>query len=739
MQGKTINGFTLQRLLGVGGMAEVWYAESRIGTKAAVKILLEKLSRDEQIQDRFLNEAKVMVPLDHPNIRKVYGYDEIDGRPAIVMEYLDGSDLKSRMKNGQHFSQEELSKWWNQMVDALNYTHTLNIVHRDIKPSNIFIDQRGNAKLLDFGIAKVADTTTGTLTGSTLGTRIYMSPEQVRDPKRVGPASDTYSLAVTFVHLLTGKAPYDNSISSDYDIQESIVRKPVDLGNVPADWQGFLSPYLEKDPTKRPALKPFETEGIMKTTKTTETAGAIGGIKTTGTTITTGTTDDEGTLVDVPPVKPEPIKPKSKKPETKKPSTKKAGPKPIANTEPQPNNDKPNNKRWLWIGLAIAAVVLALALVLLLSKGKKSDKDKNSGALLSGTIETPTNERFVGTWVSPSGDSIAFDESGFTLFDNGEMTAFNMGNIDYKLWMLEDNHLIFVGEFSNGLDTVATRVVQESFEVIAIESNYLTLGQDGYYVTYYKDFAKDKPAEDYYDDQVAIPDMSMDTVPYKEVKQSQTQASSKPEVKKDAPKNSSAGGHEYIDLGLPSGTLWATCNIGTDKPEGYGNYYAWGETRTKTTYDWTTYKYADGDRRKLKKYCNESYYGVDGFTDNLTSLQNIDDPAAVNWGSGWRTPTKEQWEELFKNTTHNNLATQNGVRGCRLTSKKNGQSLFLPYADSNVDGKSRHTGSEGYYWSLSLDTHNSDGAWGINVNSSYYDINSYIRCSGFSVRPVRDN
>ena len=257
MQGKTINGFTLQRLLGEGGMAEVWYAESKIGTKAAVKIMSEKLSHDNQMQERFLNEAKVMVMLDHPNIRKVYGFDEIDGRPAIVMEYLEGADLKERMKSGQHFTQEELEKWWGQLVDALNYTHAQGIVHRDIKPSNIFIDQRDNARLLDFGIAKVVDTTTGTMTGFTLGTRIYMSPEQVKDPKRVGPSSDVYSLAVSFVHLLTGKAPYDSTTSSDYDIQESIVRKPVDMSKVPAAWHDFLAPYLAKRPEDRPALRTF--------------------------------------------------------------------------------------------------------------------------------------------------------------------------------------------------------------------------------------------------------------------------------------------------------------------------------------------------------------------------------------------------------------------------------------------------------------------------------------------------
>ena len=149
MQGKTINGFVLQRRLGKGGMAEVWYAENEIGMKAAVKIMSEMLAHNPMMQERFLNEAKVMVKLDHPNIRKVYGYGNVDDRPAIIMEYLDGTDLKMKMKSGERFTEEELEKWWNQLADALNYTHAQDVVHRDIKPSNIFIDQHGNAKLLE--------------------------------------------------------------------------------------------------------------------------------------------------------------------------------------------------------------------------------------------------------------------------------------------------------------------------------------------------------------------------------------------------------------------------------------------------------------------------------------------------------------------------------------------------------------------------------------------------------------
>ena len=185
MQGKSISGYTLQRLLGTGGMAEVWYAENKIGKKAAVKLLLPKLCQDENVVSRFLTEAKVMVELNHPNIRQVYDYGDIDGRPAIVMEYLDGSDLKARLKRGQRFTQEELVKWWNQLVDALNYTHKKGIVHRDIKPGNIFVDREGDVKLLDFGIAKVRDSVSKTQTGQKLGTLMYMSPEQVKDSKHI--------------------------------------------------------------------------------------------------------------------------------------------------------------------------------------------------------------------------------------------------------------------------------------------------------------------------------------------------------------------------------------------------------------------------------------------------------------------------------------------------------------------------------------------------------------------------
>ncbi len=333
MQGKTINGFTLQRLLGTGGMAEVWYAENKIGKKAAVKLLLPKLCQDELVVSRFLTEAKVMVDLTHPNIRQVYDYGDIDGRPTIVMEYLEGDDLKARMKRGQRFTDEELVKWWNQLVDALNYTHKKGIVHRDIKPGNIFVDREGNIKLLDFGIAKVRESISSTQTGQKLGTLMYMSPEQVRDSKHIDYRTDLYSLAVTFVHLITGKKPYNSDTTSDFDIQLGIVSKPLDMTGVPETWRNFLTPYLNKDPEQRPELRYFES---------------------TSTTATPAGSDDEGTIVGNALIKQEP----------RKPEPKKAEPKVKDQPTPKIDNDKPKSKKGLWIGLGVAALVVMLVLLL---------------------------------------------------------------------------------------------------------------------------------------------------------------------------------------------------------------------------------------------------------------------------------------------------------------------------------------------------------------------------------------
>ena len=192
--------------------------------------------------------------------------------------------------------------------------------------------------------------------------------------------------------------------------------------------------------------------------------------------------------------------------------------------------------------------------------------------------------------------------------------------------------------------------------------------------------------------------------------------------------------HEYVDLGLPSGTLWATCNVGANSPEEYGDYFAWGETQPKTIYSRGTYKYSKG--LKLTKYCYKSKDGYNGFTDNLTTLEPSDDAATANWGSDWCAPTKEQWEELRKNTT-NKWTTRKGVKGL-LFIASNGNSLFLPAAGYRWDNETGYVGGSGHYWSGSLPTSNTLVAWGFIISSDGCDRSiDHGRSDGLSVRAVR--
>ena len=204
----------------------------------------------------------------------------------------------------------------------------------------------------------------------------------------------------------------------------------------------------------------------------------------------------------------------------------------------------------------------------------------------------------------------------------------------------------------------------------------------------------------------------------------------------------------WVDLGLPSGLLWATCNVGADTPEEYGDYFAWGETQPKDYYNWNTYQYSNGGFYEsdeydeeaffipyLTKYCNDSYYGYNGFTDNLTTLLPEDDAATANWGSDWRMPTKVEWQELYNNTTVT-WTTQNGVNG-RLFTASNGNSLFLPAAGDRYESSLYYAGSGGRYWSSSLGTGDPNSAWSLYFASDGCYMGRNGRSGGHSVRPVR--
>ena len=191
--------------------------------------------------------------------------------------------------------------------------------------------------------------------------------------------------------------------------------------------------------------------------------------------------------------------------------------------------------------------------------------------------------------------------------------------------------------------------------------------------------------------------------------------------------------HEYVDLGLPSGTLWATMNIGANAPEEFGDYFAWGETTPKEVYNWNTYQWCNGRWNKMTKYCTISTHGDNGFTDGKTELDPEDDAASVNWSSQWRMPSKEQLDELRTKCTWT-WTTSNGVKGYRVS--KNGKSIFLPAAEG-YSGSILSSGNLGYYWSRTLGDTKSYYANYLYFYSSSVTAEAFERSTGCTVRAVR--
>lgn len=195
--------------------------------------------------------------------------------------------------------------------------------------------------------------------------------------------------------------------------------------------------------------------------------------------------------------------------------------------------------------------------------------------------------------------------------------------------------------------------------------------------------------------------------------------------------------HEYVDLGLPSGTLWATCNIGAATPEQSGDYFAWGETRPKTTYNWGTYALSSGSDNTLTHYCTNPDRGS---VDGLTQLSSEHDAAAARWGADWCMPTEAQVRELLsQDNTKITPAVLNGVQGFRVSRWGTGDSIFLPAAGyiqgSDIQGEGLYV----YCWSKSLDADVCSKATLLSMDAyggTFY-IEKASRMTGNPIRPVR--
>src|SRR5215469_7173912 len=262
MIGGTISHYRIVGKLGKGGMGVVYKAkDTRLDREVALKFLSDGMAQDQQALERFRREAKAASALNHPNICTVYDIGEESGKAFIVMEYLDGTVLKDLI-GGHPMELDRLLEISCEIADALAAAHVKNIIHRDVKPANIFMSEHGHAKVLDFGLAKIAvpdreesesRTLTVTQPGIAMGTLPYMSPEQLHG-RAVDHRTDIYSLGAVLYEMATGQGPFLGSTTAE--LISSILRdtqKPVSglRAELPMGLERIIERCLAKQPAER--------------------------------------------------------------------------------------------------------------------------------------------------------------------------------------------------------------------------------------------------------------------------------------------------------------------------------------------------------------------------------------------------------------------------------------------------------------------------------------------------------
>jgi TolB-like protein/Tfp pilus assembly protein PilF len=252
--GTRLGAYEILGPIGAGGMGEVYRArDTRLDREVALKMLPAGLAEDVLALERFHREARVIASLNHPHICTLYDVGDQDGQPYLLMELLDGGSLQGRLAPGA-LPIEQTIEWGIQIADALDTAHARGIIHRDLKPANIVVTARGDAKVLDFGVAKVAGDATATMgalteTGSVMGTAAYMAPEQVRG-EPVDARSDLFALGVVLYEMATGRRPFQGATTGV--ISEAILNRipapPQSLNpSVPAALASVIEKLLEKD------------------------------------------------------------------------------------------------------------------------------------------------------------------------------------------------------------------------------------------------------------------------------------------------------------------------------------------------------------------------------------------------------------------------------------------------------------------------------------------------------------
>lgn len=251
--GDRMGDYEIVGVLGAGGMGRVYKVRNVISDRIeAMKVLLPDLAHEPELADRFIREIKVQASFDHPHIAALYTASRIENQLVMIMEFVEGVSLGDLVKQGRIPVPDSID-YICQVLSALSYAHERGVVHRDIKPSNMMLTPQGVIKLMDFGIARTAQDHRLTVTGATLGSLFYMSPEQVK-ATNVDGRSDLYSVGITLYEIVTGARPFHGD--SSYELMaaqlQELPRPPIEMDpTIPAPLNDVILLALEKEPARR--------------------------------------------------------------------------------------------------------------------------------------------------------------------------------------------------------------------------------------------------------------------------------------------------------------------------------------------------------------------------------------------------------------------------------------------------------------------------------------------------------
>ena len=633
----------------------------------------------DRYKEKFIKEAQSLSRLSHRHIIKVLEVFEANNTYYYVMEFCGGGSLDDEIAAKGTLSEEETRRYAGQIADALGYMHVNKMLHLDLKPGNIMLRGDGDVVLIDFGLSKQYDENGHPESSTTIGggTPGYAPLEQSNyDGKGFPKTMDIYALGGTMFKMLTGKRPPEASIILNYGFPSDELRQ-----------QGVSEQMIcciEKAMSFRVADRPQNIAEFLEILD--GKGGAMSqGRKDAG----SQSEDDEETRLDVNPNtdpntdsdsdtdfdKRTPITPSSPK-ETAAPKT--------------PETPKKKKRGFGTFMIVFLGIMLFVGIV----SGSVyiwNEHDTYCAMIVRGDYNMSNNN--LDDALAYYNRALSFEEryylfSEFGLFDQ---------NVYYKIRELDEKMVL--------------KAKDDYLQLIANGDSYLKKNKTAEAKAEYN-----KALE--YETKYANTSYShlFDQNVYEKInKVDEKIKKDKLKAEQYARTHGSSNGHNWVDLGLS--VKWATCNVGANKPEDYGDYYAWGETKTKSEY-WVdnsvTYDKSFSDIKGDSRY----------------------DAARANWGGSWRLPTEAELNEL-KNKCRWKWTTQNGVNGYKVTGP-NGNSIFLPAAGYRYGSSLYYAGEYGYYWSSTPDESNTYGAYYLYFTSGLHYVGWSYRGYGRSVRPVTE-